>query len=120
MQDALGLLAATFGIYYPEENALDSEEQKKVTLERIKSIVDQKLSESEDKHVTFQLSVDVAQFDPNDKSMVVEEVAPDKLHEENQRSETAKSEDSEYSYSEYSYSGTSSGETMTVDNYLKY
>ena len=45
MQDALGLLAATFGIYYPNNDSESplSEEQSKVTLEKIKDVVDKKL-----------------------------------------------------------------------------
>ena len=31
-------------------------------------------SDSDDKHVTFRLSVDVCEFDPKDKSMMIEEI----------------------------------------------
>ena len=44
MQDALGMLAAAVGIYYPNADTEElTEEEAKVTLERLKSAVDQKL-----------------------------------------------------------------------------
>ena len=94
------MLAAAIGIYDPNDGIQDlkdmSQEQAAVNLEKIKKVVDKKLrsvmlhnlswtgsqkdvsfSENDDKHVTFRLSVDVCEFDPKDKSLVIEEVTED-------------------------------------------